>query len=71
VITPEWTDEDLIAYCESHSLTERHLFHRDHIERILRLAGRDVPDLSMWMAVDRWTMEPLVKSARERCSKRA
>jgi hypothetical protein len=71
VITPEWTDEELIDYCEYHSRTEVALFHRDHIERICKLAGREVPDIPVWISVDRWTMAPIVKAARERCSKRA
>ena len=35
------TDEDFIGYCRIHSETERALFSKKHVVRILRLAGYD------------------------------
>lgn len=41
----EWSDEELVGYCEAHSQTPRALFHIKHLRRLLELAGRDVSDL--------------------------
>jgi hypothetical protein len=70
--TPEWSDDDLIDYCYWHSRTELHLFHRDHIERLFKLAGKEeewkaLDVIAKFIGVDQWRMEPLVKAARERC----
>lgn len=35
----EMTDRELIGYCRIHCTTERALFHADHINRMLALAG--------------------------------
>jgi Multiubiquitin len=70
MITPEWTDEELIGYCDLHSRTDRALFHRDHVRRMFELAGEPVPEIPEWVSVPAWDMEPLVKAARARCSKR-
>ena len=39
----EWNDEFFLGYVETHSKTERALFHVTHIRRFLLLAGESVP----------------------------
>ncbi len=67
------TDEELIGYCELHCTTERALFHVDHLDRMLELAGR--PDgyvktckdwVTKWYSVHEDEMLPLCNLARER-----
>jgi hypothetical protein len=61
------SDEDLLGYFEIHSRTERALFHRGHVVRLLELAGREVPqDLPEWIGVHIDMADPLVKEARAR-----
>jgi hypothetical protein len=38
-MSKDWTDEQLLGYCEIHCKTERALFHSDHINRVVDLAG--------------------------------
>lgn len=49
----EMTDRELIGYCRLHCQTERALFHRDHVNRVLALAGlspgRQI--LQEWMSI--------------------
>ena len=35
----EWTDEELVDYFRIHSRTERHLFSREMVERMIELSG--------------------------------
>lgn len=61
----EWTDEEFLGYFELHSRTERALFHRGHVERLLKMAGRPVPErLGEWMAVHDEVADPLIAQAR-------
>lgn len=39
----EWTDEQLLDYFEIHSQTERALFSHAHVDRFLKLVGRQMP----------------------------
>jgi hypothetical protein len=60
-------DEDLLGYFEIHARTERALFHRDHVARLLELAGRESqPDMPEWITARIDAVEPLVKEARKR-----
>ena len=54
------TDDDLIAYAALHCKTERALFHRDHLNRLLSLAGREPVDGKEWFALHRDEMEPIL-----------
>lgn len=64
------TDAELPGYCEIHSRTERALFHSNHLNRLLALAGH--PDgyyktvREGWYTVREETIDPLAKLARER-----
>jgi hypothetical protein len=66
----EFTDMDLIGYCELHCQTERALFSGKHINRMLALAGhpepyvREVPEERFFSVHSE--MENLCKLARER-----
>jgi hypothetical protein len=35
----DWTDEELISYFEIHSRTERALFAKEHVARLMKLGG--------------------------------
>lgn len=61
-------DEDLLGYFEIHARTERALFHRDQVARLLKLADAPCRDGMMpeWLAVHIEVAEPLVKKARMR-----
>lgn len=67
----EMTDDELIRYCDSHCETQRALFHRDHVNRMLSLAGhpegwaREVPEYQQWLSVHD-EMKDLCELARER-----
>ena len=48
------TDQQLIGYCRLHCTTERALFHADHINRMLELAGHPagyVRRVDGWLSV--------------------
>lgn len=50
----EMTDRELIGYCRLHCKTERALFHADHINRMLELAGHPeyyVRRVDGWLSV--------------------
>lgn len=71
---PDPMDDDdfFIGYCELHSETPRALFHKDHIARILRLAGYEEAaqateaQMIEFEAAHDDEMHPLCKQARER-----
>lgn len=62
------TDEELLGYASLHCQTERALFSRYHVVRIMKLAGKKVTESSIpiWVAVRPDVMDPLVKEARAR-----
>ncbi len=61
----EWTDDDFLGYCQLHARTELALFHRGHVERLLRLAGKEVPThLREWTSVHSEAADPLIAEAR-------
>jgi hypothetical protein len=66
----EMNDLDLIGYCDLHCETERALFHADHINRMIALAGypknfpRKVVDVK-WVSTHE-DMKELCKLARAR-----
>ena len=61
-------DEDLLGYFEIHSRTERALFHRDHVARLLKLAGENstLGHVAEFIAVGYEMSDPLVARARTR-----
>lgn len=62
------SDEELIGYCAIHCTTERALFHISHINRMLKLAGREElshRDHGEWHSMHE-DMEQLVKEVREK-----
>ena len=70
-MSAEMTDEQLIGYCEIHCRSERALFHADHINRLLELAGHPenyVRRVSGWLSLHDDAMMPLCKLARNRLS---
>lgn len=40
----DWTDEEFLLYVETHSKTERALFQRENVIRLIELAGGIIPD---------------------------
>jgi hypothetical protein len=63
------TDDEFIDYVETHSQTDRALFHREHIMRIAALAGREAPELrGEWYAMRAPVAHPMVAEARSRIS---
>jgi hypothetical protein len=68
-----WGDAFFLGYCEDHSRTERALFHRRDVRRVLLLAGfapsywlvLHALEKEFW-SVGHETMGPLVKRARRR-----
>ena len=63
-----WTDEEFLQYCDTHSETPRCLFNTDQIFRLCDLAGVPRPNLypDGWYSVDHWEVHPATKIARER-----
>jgi hypothetical protein len=62
-----WSDREFLSYVEIHSETELALFHRNHVNRLLRLAGKpEQPGLPALVSIYRYTAQPLVKQARDR-----
>lgn len=65
MIDTPMTDDELIGYCQIHCETPRALFHADHVNRMLVLAGREPQDLEGFYSLHE-EMEELCKLARER-----
>lgn len=62
-----WDDKTFLDYVEMHSRTERALFHKMHVERLLKLAGVfKYPITGTWLAVHNDVAQPLVDIARTR-----
>lgn len=70
-MSQNWTDKELLGYCEIHCKTERALFHADHVNRVIALAGMCDQFLPVvgWVSVH-GEMQELVDLARARLSKR-
>jgi len=64
-MTEEWTNEELIRYCEQHCKTEVAMFHKSHISRMMLLAGYSEPQLLNDYYSMHEEMETLCKKARE------
>lgn len=65
------SDEEFLAYCESHSETERALFCGSQVARLLRLAGDPGDNAEEWELhrAERWfsvDLSDLCKLARKR-----
>lgn len=68
------TDEAFLDYVRYHSRTERHLFHRDDVERLLKLAEETNVDVSFggipgFVALEYSDAAPLVDKALARLKK--
>jgi hypothetical protein len=61
----EWSDDEFLGYFELHCRTPLALFHRGHVERLLRMAGHAVPGrLGEWTSVHNDVADPLIAQAR-------
>lgn len=64
-MTDDMTDEEFLSYVAIHCETDLALFHRDHANRLLRLAG--LPErshLPVFVGIRKHTALPLVERAR-------
>ena len=61
----EWTDEELIGYCEIHCQTDVAAFHKAHIRRMMMLAGYAEPELRNEFYTMHDEMKTLCLKARE------
>ena len=61
----DFTDYELVEYIDTHSRTERALVHREHVRRLLTLAGRAVPDdLPAFVGVHYCDCRAIIEDAR-------
>ena len=63
------TDDELLGYFEIHSRTERALFCKEDVERLLELSGSPKSNTERWpsfMSVRADIADPLVERARRR-----
>jgi hypothetical protein len=61
----DFTDRELVEYVDAHSRTERALVHREHVRRLLTLAGRAVPDdLPEFVGVHHRDCRQIIEDAR-------
>lgn len=68
----EWDDEFFLGYFSLHAATELALFSRGHVERLLRLAGREPPErLGAFVSVHSEVADPLIAEARRRLAEAA
>ena len=58
-------DADLPGYCWSHCRTERALFHEDHINRLLHLAGVEKRASAEWASYRPETLDPIIELAKD------
>lgn len=65
------TDGELLSYATIHCRTPVGAFHKSHVERLLRLAGREEDAQRMagswkeWWNLGEETVDPLVDAARQ------
>jgi hypothetical protein len=62
------TNEEFLGYFAIHCRTERALFSRDQVARLLRLSGDDKPlgNTPNWVSVYADVADPLILKARRR-----
>jgi hypothetical protein len=62
------TNEEFLGYFSVHCRTERALFSRDQVARLLRLSGdpRPLANTPNWVAVYADVADPLIAKARRR-----
>jgi hypothetical protein len=65
-----WSDDKLLDYVETHSKTERALFHVDHINRLLELAGHPKVPWVGFASLHFADAKPLIEEARCRVADR-
>jgi hypothetical protein len=63
------TDEELVGYCEIHCRTERAVFHKQHIDQLLRLAGRHQVAAEEWASYHEETLQPVIDEAKVNLAK--
>jgi hypothetical protein len=61
------SDRDFLGYVYLHSQTELALFHKDHINRLLKLAGKEElqEPCPSFMGVHYDVAKPLIEAARK------
>lgn len=65
----EWSNEELISYFRIHSRTDRALFAKAHVARLMVLSGSPQPNLDhmpAFIAVHETEADLLIKQARAR-----
>ena len=62
----EMSDAQFVSYMDMHSRTERALFHKDHINRLLALAGEEPDEVHEWQAWHYHDMKPILDKVRSR-----
>lgn len=63
-MSKDWSDEEFLGYFELHSRTPLALFHRGHVERLLKMAGQEVPPhLGEWTSVHDDVADTLIAQA--------
>lgn len=64
--TAPWSDEEFLGYVDLHCETDQHLFSREHVQRLLRLAGyvSHAPDWPAFIGIDRFEGHRYVERAR-------
>ena len=68
-MSAEWTDEELISYFRIHSRTDRALFAKAHVARLMVLGGSPQPNLAhmpAFITVHETEADLLIELARER-----
>ena len=75
-MSDEPTDAEFLLYVEVHAQSERHLFSRDHIRRLMELAGTDKLDITTstvpgFYGVDSAAAKPLIEKARRKIAEAA
>ncbi len=63
----EWSDAEFLGYVDEHSRTDLALFSREHVNRLLRLAGREeITDLPSFVGMHRCDISDIIETARGR-----
>lgn len=76
LITARWraiqhyADHRLVDYIEEHCRTERALFSKEHVNRLLQLAG-EAPNVDIdWVRLPQQAAEPFIKAAKHSLEKK-
>ena len=63
-MSDEMSDADFIGYCEIHSKSERALFCRRDVNRLLELAGMQADEWREWVSWHYGDMKAILKRAK-------